>query len=596
LRPELGVWNAEALRDSRPWLLVKPLGRQVWIGPLFHPGKTGCWQCLAERMRANFPVVGYLDSLRNGAGVPATGPFHDPAARSVAWGLAAHAIASWVAQGGVAPRLEGKIQTFDLPGWHMQSHELVRRASCPACGSAAALAAPQAQPLRLQSQKKTYCADGGHRVATPEETLSMYGRHVSRICGAATMLERSAGAGDGVLHVYLSGLNIACGPSHLNDLKSDLRSASCGKGTTDAQARASALCEALERYSGCFQGDEPRRRARYVDLGDAAIHPNTCMLFSDKQLQRGDNGRHSFTNRMPRPFDPERPIEWSPVWSLTRQATRFLPTSFCYFSHPDERAHGSCVGCSNGNAAGNTLEEAILQGFLELVERDSVALWWYNRVQVPGIDLESFNEPYLARLRAHLKTQQRDLWALDLTTDLNIPSVAAVSSRTDGGCEQIMFGFGAHLDPRIALLRAVTELNQMLAHLLTAPADDATQQLGDKVTRDWLKAARLADQCHLVPQSAPLRTAAGYPRIWTDDLAEDIRICQARVEERGMEMLVLNQTRAEVGLPVVKVIVPGLRHFWPRFAPGRLYDVPVQLGWLKAPLLEDQLNPIAMFL
>ena len=40
-------------------------------------------------------------------------------------------------------------------------------------------------------------------------------------------------------------------------------------------------------------------------------------------------------------------------------------------------------------------------------------------------------------------------------------------------------------------------------------------------------------------------------------------------------MLVLNQTRPDIGLPVVKVIIPGLRHFWSRFGAGRLYDVPV---------------------
>ena len=62
-----------------------------------------------------------------------------------------------------------------------------------------------------------------------------------------------------------------------------------------------------------------------------------------------------------------------------------------------------------------------------------------------------------------------------------------------------------------------------------------------------------------------------------------------------MELLVLNQTRADVKMPVVKVIVPGLRHFWARFAPGRLYDVPVKMGWLKRPLREDELNPIPVF-
>jgi ribosomal protein S12 methylthiotransferase accessory factor len=83
---------------------------------------------------------------------------------------------------------------------------------------------------------------------------------------------------------------------------------------------------------------------------------------------------------------------------------------------------------------------------------------------------------------------------------------------------------------------------------------------------------------------------------WADDVADDVRTCQELVERAGMEMLVLDQTRPEVGLPVAKVIVPGLRHFWARLAPGRLYDVPVRLGWLSRPLAEQDLNPIPMFL
>ena len=70
----------------------------------------------------------------------------------------------------------------------------------------------------------------------------------------------------------------------------------------------------------------------------------------------------------------------------------------------------------------------------------------------------------------------------------------------------------------------------------------------------------------------------------------------ALAERLGSELLVLDQTRPEIDLPVVKVIVPGLRHFWARFAPGRLYDVPVKLGWLARPRAEEELNPIPMFL
>ena len=59
-----------------------------------------------------------------------------------------------------------------------------------------------------------------------------------------------------------------------------------------------------------------------------------------------------------------------------------------------------------------------------------------------------------------------------------------------------------------------------------------------------------------------------------------------------MELLVLDQTRPDIGMPVVRVVVPGLRHFWQRFAPGRLYDVPVEMGRRDRPLAEDELNPV----
>ena len=54
----------------------------------------------------------------------------------------------------------------------------------------------------------------------------------------------------------------------------------------------------------------------------------------------------------------------------------------------------------------------------------------------------------------------------------------------------------------------------------------------------------------------------------------------------------LDQTRADIGVPVVRVIAPGLRHFYRRFAPGRLYDVPVKLGLRDHPIAESDLNPI----
>jgi ribosomal protein S12 methylthiotransferase accessory factor len=323
------------------------------------------------------------------------------------------------------------------------------------------------------------------------------------------------------------------------------------------------------------------------------------MQFSELQYRQRDawNARQSPWNWVPEPFDEDTRVEWTPVWSLTRREVRYLPTAFCYYEYPQEPS--SCFPCSNGNAAGNTLEEAILQGFFELVERDSVALWWYNRVRRPAVDLDDFDEPYLPQVASCLRQQHRELWALDLTTDLGIPVFVALSRRTDRQPEEILMGFGAHFDARLALLRAVTELNQMLSWVLTDAAGKplAPNSLGDTETVDWLRTATLASQPYLAPaEGTPPRVLADYPQVYADDIRDDVLTCQALVEARGLEMLVLDQTRPDIGLPVVKVIVPGLRHFWARYAPGRLYDVPVQLGWLRQPLQEAELNPISLFL
>jgi ribosomal protein S12 methylthiotransferase accessory factor len=598
LRDELRACNTEALRLGKSWLLVKPCGRQVWVGPLFRPDTTGCWECLTRRLQANSPVAAYLNGRNGHRGAIVSDRATTPATLQVGLGLAANAVATWIVRGELS-EFEGKVQTLDVGAWRHQTHTLVRLPFCQSCGSGEKQPAPTFRPPVWESRKKTFTSDGGHRVVAPEQTLERYGHHVSPITGAVPVLERADPVDEGVLHVYLAGNNAARPYRDLARLRSDMRTLNAGKGTSDVQAKASGLCEGLERYSGVFRGNEPRRRARLCELGAAAVALHDCLLFSETQYRERDarNSAGSRFSFIPVPFNPDVEIEWSPAWSLSRGEVRYLPTAYCYYDYqlPDEQRF--CLACSNGNAAGNTLEEAVLQGFLELVERDSVALWWYNRIRLPGVNAGSFGEPYVDRLREFLRRHGRDFWVLDLTADLGIPVFASVCRRADGPPEQIVFGFGAHLEARVALLRAVTEMNQMLSSPLLRPEG---KELGDPAadpeTARWLKTATVANQPYLTPADGPPRTAAAYAQTWSDDVTEDVRACEALVERAGMEMIVLDQTRPEIGLPVAKVIVPGLRHFWPRFAAGRLYDVPVRLNWLSRPLTEEELNPIPMFL
>ena len=86
-----------------------------------------------------------------------------------------------------------------------------------------------------------------------------------------------------------------------------------------------------------------------------------------------------------------------------------------------------------------------------------------------------------------------------------------------------------------------------------------------------------------------------YPQLGSDDLRDDVITCVNIARDRGLETLVLDQTRPDIGLNVVKVVVPGLRHFWKRWAKGRLYDLPVQLGQLSRSRQESELNPYPIF-
>jgi oxazoline/thiazoline synthase len=368
----------------------------------------------------------------------------------------------------------------------------------------------------------------------------------------------------------------------INDLRAGLGGASFGKGSTAEQGEASALMEAIERYSGIFQGDEIRATRRFTDFpkGDA-LHPNTILLFSDAQYRRE---RKPADDAQPPPlFDPSAQIEWSPVWSLRDRRFKYLPTTHLYFFY---RGPAAYLADSNGCAAGNTLEEAIVQGFLELVERDAYAIWWYNRLRRAEVDLAQFGDSYIRDLQDQLAATGRRLWVLDVTSDLGIPTFVAVSYWMQDGKENVEFGSGAHFDSRIALLRALTELNQFLSIGLMGGGT------GEKSSLDGVAPFVLSEHPYLTPSRSPpdqLDSGVKFGRL---DSSEQAAACVAIAKRAGLDFMVLDQTRADIEVPVVRVIVPGLRHFYRRFAPGRLYDVPVKLGLRDRPMPESELNPI----
>ncbi len=588
LDPRLAEVDAEHRRDRRPWLLARPFGAQVWIGPVLQPDGA-CWHCLTHRLWGHRHAEACVQEVLGHSG-PARRPVTAlPPLTSATAHLISLEVCKWLA--GYRHHGQQCVWTLDTLDLQGRLHELRRRPQCSECGDAGLVAARADQPVVLAPAPKATSGGGGHRTATPAETLSRYRHLVSPVTGIIKEIQPDPAA-PSFVNAFRSGLNVARGITGMEALKAGLRYENGGKGTTPLDAEVGALCEGIERFSGNYQGDERTVRASFVSLGAEAVHPNACMLYAEGQYaeRAGWNTRHSAFQQVCDPFDALAELDWTPLWTLDGEK-RYLPTGYLYFGVPAEGRRTVCAD-SNGNAAGSSTEDAILQGALELIERDAVALWWYNRTPMPGVDVASLGEPWLMEMLSQYASIGRELWVLDLTSDFGIPVMAALSRRLDGPHEHIVFGFGAHFDPRIAVRRAVTELNQLLPVVL-----ERGHELDDRDARRWLEYATVANQPYLRPEPGRRPSVcADFSYVHRADVRDDIIALAKMLRAQGLEMLVLDQTRPDIGLPVVKVVVPGLRPFWARFAPGRLFDVPVRLGRLAEPTPYDQLNPFPMFL
>jgi oxazoline/thiazoline synthase len=589
LNPELGAINADHLASNRPWLLANPSGSDLWIGPVFRPGSGPCWACLAKRLEGNRPGE-FLVRRLLGADRPCAASLLP--GRAAGAQLTALEAVKWLA----GLRYDGQqdiyiLDTVTLLGRH---HRVARRPQCRSCGDPGLVAARTRRPVTTVVRDIVGSDGNGQRALGLDEVLSEYGHLVDSVTGIVGELRRAEHCPE-FLHACVSGRNRALTETTAAALRSGLRSHSGGKGATELEARVGALCEAVERYCGTLDGDELTIRDSYRGLGDRAVHPNACQLFHERQF--ADRVRWNADcltyHRIPKPFDEHAVTDWTPVWSLRSGQQRLLPTAMLYFKRDAWSPSALVLADSNGNAAGASLEDAIMQGFFELVERDAVALWWYNRTRHTEVCLDSFDDPWVSRLPELYGRIGRQVWVLDVTSDLGIPAMAAISRRTDKPSEDIMLGFGAHFDPRIALRRALTELGQLLPAVAEAQADGSGYQVAEPHLMSWWNRATVGNQPYLLPDTGQTpRTASSYRYTPAGRLdMADICSVAARAD---LDILILDQTRPDINMPVVKVLAPGLRHFWPRFAPGRLFEVPVRLGRLTKPITYDELNPIPL--
>ncbi|MBV8187385.1 MAG: TOMM precursor leader peptide-binding protein [Alphaproteobacteria bacterium] len=600
LHRDLGPLNATMRKAGRAWLPFKPGGSMPLLGPLFRPDRPTCWTCVAERMLENRPgdrvVPPVVKMVRPALAYTAS-------SLSLAVNFAALEMARTIAQDGLEG-LEPRIVSLDLKGYERREHFVRPDPACPVCGEPydAQKTLEQALlPIQLQARPMLAHSDGGWRISTADEVVKRLSRYVSPVTGIIADVTDTSPRAD--LPVFQARQTNPVAASPRENRLLGRPGAAAGKGMEKAQAQASCLAEAIERHLCGFTGREPRRRATWADVAAEAPHPYSFLHYSERQYDRREewNKSNSGFNWVGERFDENRAIEWTPAWSLTHGKRRWLPTRYCYFNYYDQAAQADeeenklCHGDSNGCASGSTVEEAILQGFLELVERDACALWWYNRVRRPAFDLEAIDSAFVRRVRAFCARTGRGLHVLDLTNDLAIPVAIAVSYSQATG-KGIALGLGAHFDAEIAIGRALAEMNQMLT--LESEAGKLLEEHkldGDnKAMVDWT----LNHSLDTEPYCVPVGTVRSdlHPRPSISDLKEAVDLCNRRVAEKGFEMIVLDHSRPEIDFAAARVVVPGLRHFWARLRAGRLYDAPAALGWVESPLDEETVNPLPFFL
>ena len=593
LRDELAEIDRHARLNAKPWVLVKPTGMIVWIGPFFRPPDTACWHCLERRLRYNRQVELFIRRTSNEPIDIAKTRL--PSIERSALNLAAIEFARLLSVNSKS-KLEERVFTLDFLSYQIDEHILVRRPQCKECGKPTAVGRPG--PMTLTSRVKL--SRGSERTASADEVFARYKNHISPITGVVTSLVTRDLEACGLIHNYVASHYFPVLGRDVGSLQVNLIARSGGKGSTESQAKAGAVAESLERYSGIRFGEEFTLNGSFASLQPEAINIEDVVFFSRNQYAdrfEWNSQQEHQKHYVPQPFNEQAEIAWTPLWSLTHDRVRYLPTAYCYYGHTDP-AGAFCFCDSNGCAAGNTLEEAIVQGFIELAERDAVAIWWYNRLRRPAVDAASFDVPYWETLRSYYEKElQRDLYVIDITSDLGIATFFAVSRHLNQPTEDIIIGIGSSFNPRTALMQALLETNQSvpLFHLVTT-----TPALRNFCPRDvlqWLETATFEKQPYLVPDPALRpRTYSDFRQFGSVDVREDVLACIDIAKSCGLELLVLDQTRPDIGMPVARVVVPGLRHFRRRLAPGRLYEVPKKMGWLREARREEEMNPIPFFI
>ncbi|MEA3281007.1 MAG: YcaO-related McrA-glycine thioamidation protein [Euryarchaeota archaeon] len=383
--------------------------------------------------------------------------------------------------------------------------------------------------MRLKSCIKKYKKDT-HRAVPPEETLS---RIESKM--AAAGITRVADITD------LDRIGIPVFSSIRPTADDGAISVYNGKGATPEEAMASAMMEGIERYS-------------------AEVHERELVKGRFSELSNDRNTLNSDELILPQSTDHDQSIQWTRGYDLMNDEEILVPASAVFHPLPLFRDHALLFRTNtNGLASGNEIEEAIFHGISEVIERDAWSLVEMSRKPAPVIT--SPDNGMIGDLMNRFSDAEVSVQIRDMTSDIGIPTFAAVSDGTllkDPAL--LIIGMGTHTDAYVAMLRAITEVAQSrLTQIHGAREDTTVAEFRTKIGYERTKGIN----GHWFGESDGTdvgdRDFDNITSFESDDFLDDIGYMIRNLEGVGLDrVIVVDLTRSEIDVPVVRVIVPGL--------------------------------------
>jgi putative methanogenesis marker protein 1 len=310
-----------------------------------------------------------------------------------------------------------------------------------------------------------------------------------------------------------------------------------GKGATVEESRISAIMEGIERYSS--------------ELHDRRVHlaPYQEMLARGRVINPKDL-------ILPEEVDLERLMPWTEGFDIVNNEEVILPAHAVFHPLP-HNYRGPFRTTTNGLASGNTFEEAVFHALSEVIERDAWSL--VEACRDTGPCVTGITDPAILAMQEKFAKAQVEVRVRDITSDIGIPTMAAVADDVLLKDPMLLtIGIGTHTSARIAVMRALTEVAQSrLTQIHGAREDTTLAELRKKMGYD--RAKRINSYWFRDNGTVDY---SGIRSSDTDDFRKDIENIIVALGKQGLDrVIVTDLTREEIGIPVVRVVVPGLEVF-----------------------------------